>query len=252
MYTYLRDLIRELVIRELKLRYKRSLLGITWSLLNPLLQMLIFTLLYRNVLKLDIPNYPLFVFSGVLAWTWFQTALTVSTGAITDNRELIRQPGFPVAILPMVSVTTHLIHFLLALPILLIFIILGGGELSAAIIALPLVIGLQFALSLGLGYLVATVHVTFRDTQHLIGVALTLLFYLTPIFYDASDIPQRYRTLYNLNPMVHVITAYRTILIQGDLPNLRLLLILGALVAVLLWLGHRFFTHASYRFAEEL
>jgi lipopolysaccharide transport system permease protein len=249
---YLRDLLRELVARDIKLRYKRSVFGIAWSLLNPLFQMLVFVFLSRRVLSLDIPNYPSFVYTGVLAWSWFQSALLLTTGAITGNRELVRRPGFPTAILPVVTVTTNLIHFLLALPVPLIFLVLGGGRLTGAILALPLVILLQFLLILGLGYLVATVQVTFRDTQHLLGVFFSLLFYLTPVFYDASMVPARYQTLYRLNPMLHLITAYRAILIQGDLPDLVALLALGVLIGVLLWLGHTVFTRASYRFAEEL
>jgi lipopolysaccharide transport system permease protein len=249
---YLRDLLRELVVRDTKLRYKRSILGVAWSLLNPLAQLLVFTFLFRLVLRLDIPNYPSFVFTGVLAWNWFQAALVLATGAITDNRELIKRPGFPAAVLPVVTVTTNLIHFLLALPILLLFIVLGGGRLTSAVLMLPLVILLQFLLVLSLGYLVATFHVTFRDTQHLLSVFLMLLFYLTPVFYDASILPTRYQTLYNLNPMVHLISAYRTILLQGSLPDLRVLLMLGVVVGGLLWLGHAVFTRTSYCFVEEL
>lgn len=250
--TYLRDLLRELVVRDMKLRYKRSVLGIVWSLLNPLFQMLVFIFLARRVLSLDIPNYPSFVFTGVLAWSWFQSAVITTTGAITGNRELIKRPGFPTAILPVVTVTANLIHFLLAFPVPLLFLVLGGGRLTGAILTLPFVIMLQFLLILGLGYLVATVHVTFRDTQHLLGVFLMVLFYLTPVFYDASVVPARYQIFYRLNPMFHLITAYRAILIQGNLPDLRALLTLGVLVGVLLWLGHTVFTRASYRFVEEL
>jgi len=250
LYTW--DLLRELVVRDMKLRYKRSVLGIVWSLLNPLLQMVVFIFLSRRVLSLEIPNYPSFVFTGLLTWNWFQTGLTLATGAITGNRELIRRPGFPVAILPVVTVTTNLIHFLLALPIPLLFLVLGGGRLSITILMLPLVILLQFALILGLGYLVATLQVTFRDTQHLLGVFFMLLFYLTPVFYDVSIVPRRYQTLYQLNPILHLISAYRAILIQGNLPDLRTLLALGVLGGMLLWLGHTIFTWASYRFVEEL
>jgi lipopolysaccharide transport system permease protein len=250
--TYLRDLLRELVARDMKLRYKRSILGVAWSLLNPLIQMLVFIFLFRRVMTLDIPNYPSFVFTGVLAWNWFQNAVLLATGAITSNRELIRRPGFPTAILPVVTVTTNLIHFLLALPVPLLFLVLSGGRLTSAILSLPLVIVLQFVLILGLGYLVATFQVTFRDTQHLLGVFFMLLFYLTPVFYDASIIPARYQTFYQLNPMAHLITAYRAILIQGDLPDLRALLALCVLGLLLLWLGHAVFTRASIRFVEEL
>jgi lipopolysaccharide transport system permease protein len=249
---YMWDLLRELAVREMKLRYKRSVLGIAWSLLNPLFQMLVFVFLSRRVLSLEIPNYPSFVFTGMLSWNWFQTAVIATTSAITGNRELIRHPGFPVAVLPVVTVTTNLIHFLLALPVPMIFLLAGGGRLTGAILTLPLVIMVQFVLILGLGYLVATVQVTFRDTQYLLGVFFSLLFYLTPVFYDASIVSSRYQALYRLNPLLHLITAYRAILIQGDLPDPRALLTLGVLGGALLWFGHTVFTRASYRFVEEL
>jgi lipopolysaccharide transport system permease protein len=249
---YMWDLLRELAVREMKLRYKRSVLGIAWSLLNPLFQMLVFVFLSRRVLSLEIPNYPSFVFTGMLSWNWFQTAVIATTSAITGNRELIRHPGFPVAVLPVVTVTTNLIHFLLALPVPMIFLLAGGGRLTGAILMLPLVIMVQFVLILGLGYLVATVQVTFRDTQYLLGVFFSLLFYLTPVFYDASIVSSRYQSLYRLNPLLHLITAYRAILIQGDLPDPRALLTLGVLGGALLWFGHTVFTRASYRFVEEL
>jgi lipopolysaccharide transport system permease protein len=249
---HLRDLSYELVVRDMKIRYKRSVLGIVWSLLNPLFQMLVFMFLSRRVFSLEIPNYPSFVFTGVLSWNWFQAAVLATASAIIGNRELARRPGFPVAILPVVTVTTNLIHFLLALPVPLLFLLVGGGKLTSTILALPFVIALQFLLILGLGYLAATANVTFRDTQHLLTVFFMLLFYLTPVFYDANAVPVRYHILYRLNPMFHLITAYRAILIGGDLPDFRALLPLAALVGVLLWLGHSVFQRASYRFVEEL
>jgi lipopolysaccharide transport system permease protein len=249
---YLYDLLRELVVRDMKLRYKRSVLGIVWSLLNPLFQMLVFIFLSRRVLSLEIPNYPSFVFTGTLAWNWFQTTVVMATSAITGNRELIKRPGFPVGILPVVMVTTNMIHFMLALPVPLLFLVLGGGRLTGVILTLPLVIVPQFLLILGLGYLAATFQVTFRDTQHILVVLFSLLYFLTPVFYDANMVPVRYQTLYRLNPMFHLITAYRAILIQGTLPDLATLLALGVLGGVLLRLGHAIFTRASIRFVEEL
>ncbi len=251
--VYLRDLVRELVTRDMKLRYKRSVLGVAWSLLNPLAQLLVFSFLFGVVFPFNVPNYPSFVFTGVLAWSWFQSSLVVAAGAITDNRELIRRPGFPSAILPAVTVTTNLIHFLLALPVLLIFIMAGGSNLSTTALALPLIIVLQFGLTLGLAYIVATFQVTFRDTQYLLGVILLLAFYLSPIFYDARAVPAQYQLIYSLNPMVHLVDAYRAILLRGELPSGSSLLAVAATAIVLLWLGHNvFFRRASYRFAEEL
>jgi lipopolysaccharide transport system permease protein len=242
-----------LIVRDLKLRYKRSWLGVGWTLLNPLTQLSVFYFIFNAVLPLNVPHYSSFLFIGILVWNWFQSALLFATSAIVEHRELIRQPGFPAAILPIVTVACNLIHFLLALPILFIFLVIDGSQVTFNLMALPLVIAIQFVLTLGFAYLVATFHVTFRDTQYLLGVALQLLFFLTPIFYNADVIPERYQTLYWLNPMVLLIDAYRSLLMRGELPNNLLpLLFLGAIAGVLLMLGCAIFNKASADFVDEL
>lgn len=250
--TYLYDLLRELVSRDLKLRYKRSVLGIVWSLINPLALLLVLYFIFDLVLPLDISNYPSFLFIGLLVWTWFQSALFSATTTIVDSPDLIKRPGFPVAVLPIVTVITHLIHFLLALPILFAFLLISGISLSMALLLLPGIMALQFLLTLGISYFLAAIHVSFRDTQYLLGIILLLGFYLSPIFYQTSLIPETYQWLYRLNPMVSLLEAYRTVLIEGSLPTATpLIAILAASIATL-WIGYRFFIQASYRFVEEL
>jgi lipopolysaccharide transport system permease protein len=249
---YLRDLLSELVLRDIKLRYKRSLLGIAWSLLNPLAQLLVFSFIFRLVLPLNIDHYASFLFTGLLAWNWFQTSLYAAAGAIIDNRDLIRRPGFPPIVLPVVTVTANFIHFVLALPILLLFLFFSNVQITAAILALPAIFVVQFLFTLSLSYFIAALHVTFRDTQYLMGIVLLLSFYLSPVFYDTSSIPERYQGLYGLNPMAILIGAYRDLLLNGRLPDVITLLILSLTSAGLLWLGYRVFTQASYKFAEEL
>jgi lipopolysaccharide transport system permease protein len=249
---YLRDLLRELIARDMKLRYKRSAVGFAWALLNPLLQLFILSFIFRSVLPLSIPNYSSFLFTGLLVWGWFSSSLFQATEAIVGQRELIRKPGFPSAVLPVVTVASQLIHFLLALPVLLLFLILTHVPITGWLLLLPFVIALQFALTLSLAYLVAVFHVTFRDTQYLVGVLLLLGFYLTPIFYDASAIPARYQLLYHLNPMVPLTEAYRFVLMQGRLPDLAMLLVLSIVTVILLYVGYHIFTRASVQFAEEL
>ncbi|HLE14919.1 MAG TPA: ABC transporter permease [Anaerolineales bacterium] len=250
--VYLRDLLRELVARDMKLRYRRSVLGLAWTLLNPLAQLLVLNFVFSRILPLNIPNYPSFLFVGLLAWSWFQSSLINGTGAIVDNRDLIKRPGFPEAILPLVTVSANFIHFLLALPVLFLFLILARIPLSGAILALPLVFAVQFILTLSLVYLVATMHVTFRDTQYLLGVLLLLGFYLSPVFYDSSSIPAQYQTLYHLNPMAVLIDSYRQILLDGQFPEWGGILILGLVAIGLLLAGYGIFRRSSRTFAEEL
>lgn len=250
--VYLRDLLRELVLRDMKLRYKGSMLGLAWSLLNPLAQLLVFGLVFSTILPLNIPNYTAFLFSGLLVWSWFQSSLFAATTVIVDGRSLIKRPGFPVALLPVVTVMANLVHFVLALPVLLLFLLLTGLPLHGTVLLLPLLIAIQFLLTLSIGYFLAAVHVTFRDTQHLVGVFLLLFFYLTPIFYDGGVVPERFQFFYRLNPLLHLLEAYRTILIDGRLPNLVALGVVTAVSLGLLLLGFRVFRRASYTFVEEL
>jgi lipopolysaccharide transport system permease protein len=236
----------------MKIRYKGSALGVAWSLMHPLMQLVVFNFIFRLVLQLNIPRYSSFAFSGMLAWSWFQASLIDASGSMINSRELIKRPGFPVAILPVVAVTTHLIYFLLALPILMLFLIIGGSGVKPIILVLPIIMVVQFVLTVSLGYLAAIANVMFRDAHHLLSVSLQLLFFLTPVFYDASAVPQRYQTLYQLNPMAHLVNAYRGVLIDGRSPDWFAMLGLAGLAAGLLYIGLRIFMRASYRFAEQV
>jgi lipopolysaccharide transport system permease protein len=249
---YLRDLLFTLVGRDMKLRYKRSILGIAWSLLTPLAQLAVYYLIFNVLLPLNIPNYLSFLFTGVLVWSWFQGSLYQATSAIVDNRELIKRPGFPGAILPAVTIASYLVHFLLALPILFLLLALGGIPLTSAILALPLLIMIQFILTLSLAYFTATFYVAFRDTQHLLGVLLNLLFFLSPIFYQSGNLPVQYQSLYRLNPMVHLLESYRAILLSGRWPDGVSLLLLTVPAIATLILGYYVFRKASDHLVDQL
>lgn len=246
------DLLRVLVDRDMKLLYKRSALGIAWTLINPLLQLAVFSFVFRTVIPINIPRYSSFAFSGLLIWTWSQTALFQATGLITSNKALIRQPNFPTAILPVVTTMTGLIHFLLALPVLIIFLAIDGIQPSSVLFVLPLLMVIQFILTVGLAYPLAALNVTFRDTQHTLGVLLQMLFYLTPIFYDLNSVPKEFQPFYQLNPMVPLIEAYRAILLKGTQPDWQVLLIVSLAVAVILPIGLAIFRRQSNTFVEEL
>jgi lipopolysaccharide transport system permease protein len=250
--AYTRDVLYELASRDLKLRYKRSVLGIVWSLLVPLAQLAVLYLVFNRLISLNIPHYTTFLFTGILPWTWFQTSLLAGSGAIVENRDLVRQAGFPVAILPTISVITQLIHFLLALPVLFAFLAFDGYRVTAALLALPVVIAVQFLFTLSLTYIFATFQVRFRDVQYLLGIALFLLFYLTPVFYEAGTLPAGMRPYYQMNPMVHLIEAYRGVFTRGALPPVRPLIALTLASAAILTLSYTGFLRARDHFVEEL
>jgi lipopolysaccharide transport system permease protein len=249
---YLRDLVFELVARDIKLRYKRSVVGVAWSLLIPLAQLAILTFVFSVVLQRSVPHFSTFLFSGLLPWTWFSSSLKGATKTAQMNKDLLRQVGFPAPILPSITVTSHLVHFLIALPILFGFLLFDGRPVTVALTVLPLLMALQFVLTLGLSYFLAPLQVLFHDTEHLLSVGLMLLFYLSPIFYEPSSVPPQFSFVYNLNPFVHLLNAYRAPLILGQFPAPMPLLMLATASGLLLAAGYRFYTSLHGRFMQEL
>jgi lipopolysaccharide transport system permease protein len=248
----LTDLISVLVARDLKVKYKRAKIGLLWSLLNPLAQFLIFRLVFGSLLPLNIPDYSLFLFTGILAWNWFQTSLYAVTGSVVDNGPLIRQPGFPTGVLPVAAIASNFVQFLMALPILIVGALVTGHPLVRNLWAEPAVILAQFMLTLSLGYLLAALHVRFRDTQHLLGILLILGFYLAPVFYQVSAIPAAFQDWFRLNPIVPILEAHRAVLLGGQVPDWGSLGIVAGGSLVLLAVSGKIFARAAYSFADEI
>ncbi len=249
---YQRDLLRELVLREMRMQYKHSFMGFAWSLLNPLMHLLVFYFIFRVVLTLDMQRFSSHVFIGLLSWEWLQGGLTQAANAITGNRELVRRPGFNLAILPIVTNITRMMDFIFSLPVLMVILLIEHAHFGPRLLLLPFLMALQFLLILGFSYLVASTNVLFRDTQHLLAVILRLFFFLTPIFYEASMLPDRYGSLYRINPMVAMVEAYRAVL-MGDRPLNWGSLLWPALLAIFMCVtGYAIFRRVNYRFVEEL
>jgi lipopolysaccharide transport system permease protein len=178
--------------------------------------------------------------------------VTDSVRVLKGNREVIEQPGFPAAVLPLVTVTTNMIDFLIALPIVAIVILIEGYPLYGSIVALPIVVAIQFAFTLGLSYLVAGVNAAFRDTQHIVRVMLRLYFFLTPVFYALDTIPDRYRPLFDLNPMTHVLEGYRAVFVDGVMPAWMPLAVVSLLSGIAVCAGVYVYRWARYRYLEEI
>jgi len=249
---HLRDLLSELIARDFKLRYHRSYLGVGWSLLRPLSQLLVFLFLFGSVMPLGIPHYTTFLVSGVLVWAWFGGAVSGASVSVTGNPELVRRPGFPVQILPVLIVVGEGIHFLVALPLLILVAWIDLRTISVAIVALPLVMFVQAVFTLSLSYVLAATHVRFRDTQDAANIAMMLAFYLTPVFYNPRLVAERFGGILWFNPMSHVLQGYRTILIDGDFPDFAALGVVLLISLVVMAFGIWIFERQSAGFVEEL
>lgn len=259
LYAY-RELLINLVKKELKLRYRGSALGFLWSLLNPLLTMLIFTFVFANVFKLGIKNFPVFLLVGLLPWIFFSGSITASTGAILAYSHLVKKVYFPKVILPISYVAADLINFLLAELVLFCFLIFYGYNFYIYIPLLLVVIVLQVIFTLGIALILSSINVYFRDIQYIVGVLTLILFYGTPIIYsidmiEKMNIMKTYPwllTIYKLNPLAAMITVYRSLLYQTQAPSLYMLGYSAVAAVVTLFIGYVVFSRLEPKFAEEV
>lgn len=248
-----RWLVIELVRRELKLRYRGTWLGFLWTMLNPLIMMVVYTLVFSAFLGLGIPKFPAFLLCGLLPWMmWFTESVTSGTNCLVNHAGFLKNTVFPSEVLPVVSVAVGMMNYLFSLPLLLLLLLVFHVPPKATLLALPVVMAVQFIFTLGLVYLTATYNVFFRDLSYLVNHLLLALFFLTPIMYDFSVIPERFHWILKLNPLTIIIDSYRNIFLYGAWPhweNLGYVLVLGiALVILGSW---AFETHREV-FAEYL
>lgn len=245
-----RELTGSLVGRELRARYKGSALGFAWSLLNPLLMMAVYSLVFAHVMRVQVPHYGVFLLAGLLPWSWFAAGATACAQAVTGNAGLVKKVRFPQEILPLVQVLTHGAHYLLALPVLAGFMLLDGVVPGLALLWLPVLLLIQGAFTLGLGLILATANAFFRDVEQLLGPLLMAWFYLTPVVYPLTFLPEQYRCWLLLNPLTGLFGGYQAIFAQNNAPDLGGLAYAGAWAAGLLILGWWCFAARRHDFAE--
>ncbi|MGB9723160.1 MAG: ABC transporter permease [Chloroflexia bacterium] len=249
-----RELVWNLVLRDLKARYKSSFLGYLWSLVNPLLMMTVFTILFKFLLKSPIPNFPVFIIVALLPWNFCSSSVTGAVTCITAQSNLVKKVYFPREAIPIALVLANLINFLLALPAMFLIMLLLNARFQPAAALFPLIALIETIFLMGVALFLSALNVFFRDTQVITEVLLTAWFFLTPIFYRLGDIVdvQLARLVRWLNPMASLVDFYRDIFYLGGMPGWDA--IVRTLVTALLVLlaGYLFFLRLSPRFGEEL
>jgi lipopolysaccharide transport system permease protein len=243
-------LVWELVLRNLRLRYRRSVLGLLWAQITPLAYVLVLTIVFTRIVPLDIEDYPVFVLLGMLPWLWFHAALVAGATSVVDAPDLVRHPGFPRLALPLVAVVSTLVNHLLGLPVALVGAAIVTGRLHASALALLPLLAIQLLLCLGPAYALASLHARLRDTAHLLGVVLVPLFYATPVFYDADSLDAA--PALRLNPLVPVINGYRDAVLEGQWPSVVPLAVVTGAGLVLLAAGLALYRARMPRFVEDL
>jgi ABC-type polysaccharide/polyol phosphate export permease len=258
-----RELVLNLVMRELKARYKNSVLGFFWSLLNPLGMMLVFTFVFTMISPNNqIRNFPIFFLCGFLPWQYFSSGVMVGMNSIVGNGNLVKKVYFPREVLPMSSVFAALVNFLLALLLLFGALLVTRTPLSPYIWLLPVVILMQTCFILGVALVLASLNVFYRDTMMIMDVVMQAWFFLTPIFYPIAILPSSYeilgmtlnirRMMYILNPMASYVAVYRDLLYWGYRTDLDFFLRTAVTSLMVLAFGYWFFLRFSRRFGEEV
>jgi ABC-2 type transport system permease protein len=253
-----RQLLVNLTVRDLRVKYKGSVLGVLWSLLNPLIMMGIYTLVFSVFLRaVRLPDYWALVLSGLLSWIFFASALGSATVSFIRNTNLITKVAFPIEALPLASILAHFINFVIMLAVLLVVLAAVHIPLGASLVLLPVVLLAQLAFTVGLGLLLASVTVYFRDLEHLVGLALTAWFYVSPILYplDARALPhgaERFLPYLKLNPLSWFMESYHAILYYGQWPSAGYLVPMLVGSTVTLVGGYLFFAWMRPRIPEEV
>lgn len=215
-----RALLIELVKRDIKKKYRRSVLGILWSMLNPFFTMLIIAMVFSSFFKFAIENFPVYLLTGQLIFNFFSEATNTAMGSILENAALIKKVYVPKHIFPIARVLSSCVNFILSLPGLVLVIVITKASIKFSIIfsLIPVLYVLLFCF--GIGLLLASITVYFRDMFHLYSVLLTAISYLTPLFYPKEIVPEKYMFLIKLNPMVYFVDLFRDMVYYGKIPTL--------------------------------
>jgi ABC-2 type transport system permease protein len=247
-----RDLIRELVVRALKVRYRRSAIGFLWTMLHPLIMMLVLSLVFSQVFRVEVPNYALYALAGIVFWQFFSQTVTSCLHSLKGNARLLTKLPIPKAVFPIATVLSGLLNLGFALVPLLGIAIVTGHAPTSAIVFLPIGILLVAAMALGAGLLLAPLSVIFSDTVEVITIVLSLLLYLTPVFYPRAIVPEQLRWAVHLNPLAAALEVFRAPIVDRSLPAASDLAVATAAAVVLLAVGSWFFAASSRRLALYL
>ena len=252
LYEY-RTMIASLVRRDLRGRYKGSVLGFLWTFVNPLLQFFVYTLVFSVILKSNIDKYYLFLFVALIPFLFFSSSLTGGATAVLNQKDMVKKIYFPREVLPIAYVTTCFVNMLFCFVIVFAVVFFSGVRLNPmGLLCLPLVMLVEYIIALGIAFITSAVTVYFRDLEHILGIVSMLWMYMTPVMYEPSIVPEQLQPVFQLHPMTYIVNAYRTILYHGGVPDFMQLLYGFLLGLALLAAGLLVFGKLKKHFAEEL
>lgn len=251
LYNY-RELLKTSIKKEIRGKYKGSWLGVFWTFLNPLLMLAVYAFVFPYILRVEVENYTIFMIVALIPWTFFTTAVQTGTGCLVANGNILKKVYFPREIIPISVTTSQLINFLITCLIMFVFILFSGVGFSIHIILLPLIILVQYVLTLAINFVLSAITVFVHDIDHFVSIALTLGFYATPIVYLSSMLPEKFQWVMVVNPMAVLVESYRAVLFYHEWPNFFIFGIWTILSFILLIIGYIIFKKLEKSFVEEL
>lgn len=252
LYAY-REMIFSLVRRDLKGRYKGSVLGFLWTFLSPLLQLVVYTFVFSTIMRAGVEDYYLFLFVALVPWTFFSASISGGATCITGQKDMVNKIYFPREVLPISHIISQLINMLLTYLVVIAVLIVSGKGINVAIwIYFPVVVFQEVLLAFGLTMLCSAINVYFRDLQYILNIVVLAWQFMSPVMYAADQVPEKWRTLFYLNPMTPIIEAYRDIFYYKQSPQMSDF-ILGALMGcIMLLVGWISFDKLKKHFAEVM
>lgn len=252
IYKY-REFLKTSVQKDIRGKYKGSFFGVLWSFINPLLQALVYALIFPYIMRMQVDNYLVYLIIGIIVWTFFTNVINSGMLVVQMNAGIIKKVYFPRIILPLSSAVSGVVNFFISCIVILLFCVFSPGVgISWHIILLPLIAFIQLVLSFGISLMLSAINIYIKDTQYIIQFILNLMFYATPIIYSMEIFPEMFRWVILLNPMAGLVDAYRAIFMYHTLPNLSSLLYVCAISLVLLIIGIIVFRKLEKGFAEEV
>jgi lipopolysaccharide transport system permease protein len=217
-YQHFIELLYLLVKKDFCVRYKNSLLGYLWAVANPFAFALVYYVAFKVIMRVEIPNYSIFLLTGIFPWTWFTNSIVLATSSYRNNATLVKRVNLPRAALPLSNVVHEMIHFCFAIPVLILFIKFTGCEFYISWLwQLPGMIFLQLSMVYPVALLLALANVYVHDVEYLVGIGLSMLFFFTPIVYPSSMVPEVYREYFEMSPLVGLIDNWRNMFLYGTL-----------------------------------
>lgn len=246
------DLIIVLTQKEIKVRYKSSIFGYLWSVGHPLAFAFVFFVAFKVVMRIQMEDYALFLIAGLFPWQWFANSVNVSPMIFLTNSSIIKKVDFPRNIIPFTMVLQDMIHFVLAIPVIILFIFIYHKSISFSwLYGIPILLILQFLMTYGVCLIVSSINLFFRDLERMTSLLIMLLFYFTPVIYSEMMIPERYKDLIALNPLALLIISWRNLFLYGQL-ELSILMICAGYSIFTFLISCLIFKKLSWRFAEVL